>query len=45
MVLMFFRSASPPGIATEWGIDGGALRVVLSMELMRMVAGSLLVVR
>ena len=30
---------------TEWGIDRGALRVVLSMELMGMVAGSLLVGR
>lgn len=35
-------SFASPGIATEWGIDRGALGVVLSMELLGMTVGSLL---
>lgn len=35
-------SFAAPGIAQEWGIDRGALGVVLSMELIGMAFGSLL---
>lgn len=35
-------SFAAPGIAKDWGIDRGALGVVLSMELVGMAAGSLL---
>src|SRR6185436_8513788 len=34
-------SFSSPGIATEWGIDRGALGIVLSMELIGMAIGSI----
>jgi len=34
-------SFASPGIATEWGIDRGALGVVLSMELIGMAVGSI----
>ncbi len=33
-------SFASPGIATEWGIDRGALGIVLSMELIGMAVGS-----
>src|SRR5262250_863471 len=36
-------SFAAPGIAREWGIDRGALGIVLSMELVGMVIGSLFV--
>src|ERR1700675_2858660 len=36
-------SFAAPGIAREWGIDRAALGVVLSMELIGMVIGSVLV--
>jgi len=35
-------SFASPGIAKEWGIDRGALGVVLSMELIGMAVGSIL---
>jgi benzoate transport len=35
-------SFASPGIAKDWGIDRGALGIVLSMELIGMAAGSLL---
>lgn len=35
-------SFASPGIAAEWGIDRGALGIVLSMELIGMAFGSLL---
>lgn len=35
-------SFASPGIAAEWGIDRGALGIVLSMELIGMAAGSVL---
>jgi benzoate transport len=35
-------SYASPGIATEWGIDRGALGIVLSMELIGMAIGSIL---
>lgn len=35
-------SFASPGIATEWGIDRGALGIVLSMELIGMAIGSVL---
>src|SRR5476649_1817298 len=35
-------SFASPGIAREWGIDRGALGVVLSMELIGMGVGSIL---
>ena len=35
-------SFASPGIATEWGIDRGALGIVLSMELIGMAVGSIL---
>lgn len=35
-------SFASPGIAKEWGIDRGALGVVLSMELIGMAVGSLI---
>lgn len=35
-------SFTSPGIAAEWGIDRGALGIVLSMELIGMAFGSLL---
>ena len=35
-------SFASPGIAAEWGIDRGALGLVLSMELIGMSAGSIL---
>jgi MFS family permease len=34
-------SFASPGIATEWGIDRGALGIVLSMELIGMAIGSI----
>jgi benzoate transport len=34
-------SFASPGIASEWGVDRGALGVVLSMELLGMAVGSL----
>jgi benzoate transport len=34
-------SYASPGIATEWGIDRGALGIVLSMELIGMAIGSI----
>src|SRR5262252_2777435 len=34
-------SFASPGIATEWGIERGALGIVLSMELIGMALGSL----
>ncbi|HEU4617743.1 MAG TPA: MFS transporter, partial [Gammaproteobacteria bacterium] len=34
-------SFASPGIATEWGIDRGALGIVLSMELIGMALGSI----
>jgi benzoate transport len=36
-------SFAAPGIAREWGIDRGALGIVLSMELIGMMIGSVLV--
>jgi len=36
-------SFAAPGIAREWGIDRAALGIVLSMELVGMVIGSVLV--
>ena len=36
-------SFAAPGIAREWGIDRAALGIVLSMELIGMVLGSVLV--
>ena len=36
-------SFAAPGIASEWGIDRGALGVVLSMELLGMSIGSILI--
>ena len=36
-------SFAAPGIAREWGIDKAALGIVLSMELIGMVIGSLFV--
>lgn len=38
-------SFAAPGISSEWGIDRGALGIVLSMELFGMAAGSLLLGR
>src|SRR5262249_34001987 len=35
-------SFASPGIAKEWGIDRGALGVVLSMEVIGMAIGSML---
>jgi benzoate transport len=35
-------SFASPGIASEWGIDRGALGIVLSMELIGMAIGSIL---
>lgn len=35
-------SFASPGIAADWGIDRGALGIVLSMELVGMAIGSLL---
>src|SRR5688572_9519072 len=35
-------SFASPGIASEWGVDRGALGIVLSMELIGMAIGSLL---
>jgi benzoate transport len=35
-------SFASPGIASEWGIDRGALGIVLSMELLGMAIGSLI---
>ena len=35
-------SFASPGIARDWGIDRGALGIVLSMELIGMAAGSIL---
>ena len=35
-------SFASPGIAKDWGIDRGALGIVLSMELVGMAVGSLL---
>lgn len=35
-------SFASPGIASEWGIDRGALGIVLSMELVGMALGSIL---
>ena len=34
-------SYASPGIAKEWGIDRGALGIVLSMELIGMALGSM----
>lgn len=34
-------SFASPGIAKEWGVDRGALGIVLSMELIGMMAGSI----
>jgi len=34
-------SYASPGIAAEWGIDGGGLGIVLSMELVGMALGSI----
>ena len=36
-------SFAAPGIATEWGVDRGALGIVLSMELIGMSFGSILI--
>ncbi len=36
-------SFAAPGIAREWGIDRGALGIVLSMELIGMMIGSVLI--
>lgn len=36
-------SFASPGISSEWGIDRGALGVVLSMELIGMAVGSLVI--
>ena len=36
-------SFASPGIASEWGIERGALGVVLSMELIGMAVGSLVI--
>ena len=36
-------SFASPGIASEWGIDRGALGIVLSMELIGMAVGSLVI--
>jgi benzoate transport len=36
-------SFASPGIAAEWGIDRGALGIVLSMELLGMSIGSILI--
>ena len=36
-------SFASPGIAREWGIDRAALGIVLSMELIGMMIGSVLV--
>lgn len=36
-------SFAAPGIAAEWGIDRGALGLVLSMELIGMAAGSIVI--
>ncbi|MGC4028009.1 MAG: MFS transporter [Steroidobacteraceae bacterium] len=38
-------SFAAPGIATEWGIDRGALGIVLSMELVGMAVGSIVLGR